>query len=727
MTPTVFVSDASVEAERIAQVLRSAGYIVADVPLAMLFSRVAVQRPDVVLVDADAAGALEHVAKVRELPDAGSIDFLFVGGGGGPIRDADDALAHEGSAYFQRPVDVSGLVRKVEALTGGPSVLGSGKGERRISTPPPSIPAARPSSMGLSPSGAPSSGMRAPGPPLPLSVAHLGDPDSLPRSIATMGTMSSELQRLLSDAEVRVEAQRESSDGVLPSPEEEIEAVLPAEILAALDEPLEAPHDDGEPAHETGVGAHAKGTTTGAHRQQTTGSGSRGSTPGTFERPRLESPRTGAHAPDVSGQRKLTGADADAPALSTDVPRVGTGTASSTPSPLSVYPTQERTPSPLAPRVAAVPPPDLRALAGQEPGVLPPRPEKPSSAAPTVLGVGEARRILADAITRRVTGSVCFECPDGVRRVVLREGDIVTAASGAPGESLVHYLVARGEMLRAEGDKLAGKVPPFGRHAGAALVAHGSLAQDQLWDTLRGHAEWLLCGIVRLAVATGTYEPDPPGRLRVEPSVFGAVTGAELFIDVVRRSISSDDAGAALGGPAARVADGAHAGLLAECGLAPQDVEIASRARGGTVSDLLARTGDSDALVLVHALVLLGVLDAVAPPASDRALEHDPDPAVQALDEEATRARILARLEVVEDGDYFSILGVDRDATAYEIRRAFLELRRAFEPSTILTPRLAKHAEDVRKIVLVLEEAYDILRDGARRERYRRAIEATPR
>lgn len=718
MTPTVFVSDASVEAERIGQVLRAAGYIVADVPLSMLHSRVAVQRPDVVLLDADAPSALEQVAKVRELPDAGAIDFLFVGGGQGPIRDADDALAHEGSAYFQRPVDVAGLVRKVEALTGGPAVQVPGAG-RRISTPPPSIPAARASGPSLS-SASPSSGLRAPGPPLPLSVSQVSESDSLPKSLASLGTMSAELQRLLSDAELRVEAQRESSDGAIASPDEEIEAVLPAEILAALDEPLEAAHDEPDaPGQDTGIGAHAKGTTTGASRQQTTGAGNRGSTPGTFERlPQ----RTAATSNMASGARRLTGVS-EAPAFPSDLPR-GPSQPSYTPTPMSVYPASDS--SPAAPPVAQVPPPDLRALTGGEPGVLPPS-RKASAVPPTSLGVASARSVFADAITRRVTGAVCFEADEGVRRIVLREGDVVTAASGVPGESLVHYLVARGEMLRAEADKLAGKVPPFGRHAGAALVAHGSLAQDQLWETLRGHAEWILCAIAReSALVTATYEPEPPGRLRVEPSVFGAVTGCELFIDVVRRSVSADEAGAALGGPDARVGDGPHAGLLGECGLAPHDLEIAARARGGTVQDLLARTGDTDALVLVYALSLLGVVEASRPPASDRAMEVEVDPAIRALDEEATRARILARLEVVEDGDYFAILGVSRDATSYEIRRAFLELRRTFEPSAILTPRLAKHAGDVRKIVLVLEEAYDILRDPARRERYRRAIEASP-
>ena len=85
-----------------------------------------------------------------------------------------------------------------------------------------------------------------------------------------------------------------------------------------------------------------------------------------------------------------------------------------------------------------------------------------------------------------------------------------------------------------------------------------------------------------------------------------------------------------------------------------------------------------------------------------------------------------ARLQVVEDGDYFAVLGVARDATGYEVRRAFLDLRRSFDASRVLVPETAGLAADVRKIASVLDEAYEILKDPARRERYRRAIEASP-
>ena len=80
----------------------------------------------------------------------------------------------------------------------------------------------------------------------------------------------------------------------------------------------------------------------------------------------------------------------------------------------------------------------------------------------------------------------------------------------------------------------------------------------------------------------------------------------------------------------------------------------------------------------------------------------------------------------MQDGDYFAVLGLPRSATSYEIRRAYLELRRGFEPTRLLTAATADLAEDLRTVVDVIDEAYEILREPHRRERYRRAIEIGP-
>ena len=90
------------------------------------------------------------------------------------------------------------------------------------------------------------------------------------------------------------------------------------------------------------------------------------------------------------------------------------------------------------------------------------------------------------------------------------------------------------------------------------------------------------------------------------------------------------------------------------------------------------------------------------------------------------RARILSRKALSEEGDYFALLGVPRSATSYDIRRAYTALREEFEPGRILTGESADLREEVDLILEVLAEAFEILEDDLRRDRYRRALDAHP-
>ncbi len=699
-SPTIFVSDPSAEAERIAQALRATGYVVVDVPMSMLFARVAVQRPRVVLIDADTEGALESVERLRELPDAEDIDVVFLGRSGVTLGGSEDALAHEGSGFFERPVDVPALVRKVEALTGGPLHDASGA---RASTPPPSLPVGRLQSISAldersvpRPLERPKVVSAAPMSHAPRIAFETNRPGSGPpsrRSFSIQTPLSSELEALLAEAEQRVSAQL-AEQTALPTPEEEIEAVLPAEFLSSLDEPIDDDEEDAvvratDSPERSEFGASHE--THGGQAATTTGNRATSSAAGTHLR-----------------TEKLAAMSSNTPESPGDSPATEYESAGQAHGPLTLGSVSHADPGAVR---ASIP---SRASGAISRAIL-----------PSVLGEWEAPLVLARAIATRTTGTLCFDSAEGVRRVVLREGDLVTAASGVDSESLLAFLGARGDLPREQIQQMDRRLPAFGRHAGAALVAHGHLRQDQLWPVLRAHAEWILGKSILLRQGTVRIEAEPPGRLRNEPSVFGGSTGAEVLVEVVRRAIAPEDAAARLGGPGGRLGDGGNAALLSECALDGAARELLGRMKGATLGEL-AETAP-DLVSVVYALSLLGVVDVLRSASSARGLETPDDPQIDALDEDAIRARVRARLEIVDEGDYFAVLGVAHDATGYEVKRAFLELRRTFEPSRILTPRVADLDEEVRKITGVLEEAYEILRDAPRRERYRRAIFATPK
>jgi hypothetical protein len=125
----------------------------------------------------------------------------------------------------------------------------------------------------------------------------------------------------------------------------------------------------------------------------------------------------------------------------------------------------------------------------------------------------------------------------------------------------------------------------------------------------------------------------------------------------------------------------------------------------------------------LYALRELAVFDVLERPKTPRpGSRRTPDP----LDDEAIRRAVRARRALVDDGDYFTLLGVPRSATGYHIRKAFVDLRRVFEPGVVLRPGTLDLRDDVSIINDVLDEAYEVLRDPTKRDRYRRALEAVP-
>lgn len=338
-----------------------------------------------------------------------------------------------------------------------------------------------------------------------------------------------------------------------------------------------------------------------------------------------------------------------------------------------------------------------------------------------VFGPAEGFRPFARAIVARQTGILTLSTDQGARSIVLSDGDIVTAASDVADESLVSFLAFRGDLSHDAADRLRPKLPVSGRHAGAALIAQSHLAANDLWPVLRAHAEWLIGKALVSGPGSVNVDVDAKHRLRSEPSVFGGATGAEVFVEAARRVIAPDQALAILGGSKARVDRGKEASILAECALPEAEDALVRAAEGRTLDELVADHASIASVVL--ALSALGVLSVLAP--AEGATPRGPA-GLDPLDDEAIRAKVRAKLALVREGDYFALLGIPRAATSYEVKRAFLELRRSFEPTRLLTAGTRDLYEEVELVVSVFEEAFEVLRDGPRRERYRRAIEEGP-
>ena len=797
----IFVSDASAEAERLTTALRTRGYPVIDVPLGLLVSRVSVQRPSLILCDADATAALDTIHRVRETPGGNRIDVLFLGEPGRTVDEQAGALQQEASGVFVRPVDEFILLRKVEALIGAPSgrmdfntrtpaanrapvLVAATRRPYRYEAGKADVPREAPSSpTGSAPSHSSpyTSSGTDPGTPSarraerelesqPHSSRPAAAPHSMPprtQELLPQARLSPALESLLATAERRVLSVRNSS--VPPSdrlsPEAELEAILPADVLDALDEPLEYDDDDDDADSAVGTnngsdadpGSRSGTKTTGAGAGTSGGVPSMGRAeqagvpvnarektasppseippsdePDSISARATEPPVTPPrHAPRLQSEvPRSSMLDEPAPSRPTNTYGGATAHGASGPSSTTNLPPSVAPPSDSAAVMSTTPP---RARGEEQPESVaekaPPSLSRdlPKLEIPAPVGVGDAVRAFARVVRARYTGALAFEDATGIRRVVFRDGDFVTAASGADGESLVAFLTQRGDLPGDVAARIGRKLPQFGRHAGAALIAQGHLRQDDLWPVLRAHAEWLVGRIVLMTSGAVGLEADVPVRMQAEPAVFGGATGAEVLVEIVRRAVSSEEALLRLGGPGTALQKGQNPALLGECAIADSEAELVRSISDETVSDILRRVGHKDFASVLYVLVELSVL---ALASRERRAPREAKPKSSGkpdyLDHAALRARILARKALSEEGDYFALLGVSRSATSYDIRRAYTALKDEYDPSRLLTSETVDLRDEVELILEVLAEAFEILEDDLRRDRYRRALDASP-
>ena len=745
----ILVADPSPEGAAIADALRMRGFMVIELAPEHLDARAITESPRAVVVDIDHPGAIEAVERLRELSVGSPPELFFLGD---PVRAAELGATRASGRAHSRPVDVDAVIEAVARI----AQLGM-EDDAFGTLPPPSFPRQRPTTPPPElPSDSPRAPSAVPSSTDPFDVSVMLDEGGNPsRSRST--ELSPELAQLLDAAEQRVLASGQPSS--FQTPEEELDLLLSPELLAVLDEPIDPEDELGGTGSDLGTSAPV-----GAKRPTTSGSAVliRSSTeaerspsvttPYSSVSPSMtiaasrRSPPSEAPPPrppsktQVANQEELLSA---APSLVSSVPTSSLPASTLAASSLaSSIPTVPPPVSTLPPSLKSEPPPARTQRTS--PPLAPPSyaavhivPMPPSMASPVspgsgrvtdlapavLLNEGDAVRALARAVAARTSGSIALGPETALRRIVLRDGDVVTAASSAEDETLVAFLAARGDLERDVAARLATKLPPGGRQAGAALIAHGFLGQDDLWPVLRAHAEWIIGRALLETSGSFELEAEPPGRLKAEPGVFGGATGAEVLVEAIRRVIPPETALKRLGGLHARIDEGQRRTLLAECALRREEEEAVRLAPGRTLAEILDGA-PPELCDVVYALVSLGVLDVLTPVVSTPAASAKE--AADPLDQEAIRLRVRARMALVEDGDYFALLGVARSATGYEVRRAYLELRRAFEPARVLTAQTADLVADVKTIVEVLDEAYEILREPHRRERYRKAIEAGP-
>jgi hypothetical protein len=329
---------------------------------------------------------------------------------------------------------------------------------------------------------------------------------------------------------------------------------------------------------------------------------------------------------------------------------------------------------------------------------------------------------------QRFTGKLRLTRQRIEKQVWLHDGEAVFARSTATSDRLVDGLLRRGVLTRPQHEtarRLAAKEP---RRAGELLVDAGFLKARELDVLLRDHLARVIDSTFDWADGAWSTEPgertDEPLQLEVPiaalilDGVRYRCDASELEDRLTRRAggrgplVPRLRTGAQFGDDSSAALSSTIEELREDFRLLPEEESWLRRFDGRHgVAALLADGADEQALfALLFTLELAGHVDLRERPEPLVASDRDPS----ALDGE----RILERLRLAREADYFELLGVARDASRSEIRQAYTELSATFAEHAVEEASRRRHARELRELRAALEEARDILADDAMRSAY---------
>jgi DNA-binding NarL/FixJ family response regulator len=336
-----------------------------------------------------------------------------------------------------------------------------------------------------------------------------------------------------------------------------------------------------------------------------------------------------------------------------------------------------------------------------------------------VRGVSDAALVLAKVFAATLTGRVGFRKGDVEKVVFFDQGRPVFASSNEPGDRMGELLVREGKITAAQYERCQTHVAQSGRRMGEILVDFGYLKRRELLPAVRRHVEDIVYSL--FGWDSGHYhimhdEVASTERIRLSRHA------ASLILEGIRRKHDRSTLERLVGLPSTviEVPDRERlGGIVNTADLATEERAALAAFDGQADLAQVARTAGidvADVLPLAWGLCVLGL--ATARRAEAEVEIEESTALVGETDLAIDRERVHARWQLVSDADYFALLGVRRDATAFEIRRAYQAARRDFAADCFPADLRRELARELDDIACVLDEAFRVLRDDRLRLTY---------
>ena len=337
-------------------------------------------------------------------------------------------------------------------------------------------------------------------------------------------------------------------------------------------------------------------------------------------------------------------------------------------------------------------------------------------------------RLFVDICTGKKTGTAVFELKGAVKKVFFNQGDIIYASSTLDEERLGECLLRDGKITEAQYEKATEALTETGRKFGVILVKLGYITPRDLVEGARSQVKGI---VLSLFSWQGAYRFDE-GPLRPD-EIIPLHMSVASFKNVIIEGLNRIDEQAVRAifprGVVLRKADASAKMLFQVADLPVDQKKIHSLINGvRTLEELSSLSGvaDHDILKTAYTLLVLrmAAIRAIHAPAERAAAAKVESVLPGGADDAdaAGRRQILQAYERMGKQDYYQMLGLSRDFTAEELRKAYRNLVKTYHPDQYYGSTFTDLKAKLETIFSNVCEAYKTLGNEAGRSRYDRDL-----
>ena len=338
-------------------------------------------------------------------------------------------------------------------------------------------------------------------------------------------------------------------------------------------------------------------------------------------------------------------------------------------------------------------------------------------------------------LAEKKTGTVVFMRDPVVKKVSVAKGDVIFASSNLSEDRLGEWLHRSGMITRQQCDAAAEVVKRTGNKQGAVLVELGYITPEVLDEGMRYQVRQIVVSVFNWRNGSYVFDDSPAPHFDIGPLMMST---RDLIIEglrgmewsVVRKSLP----------PLKTILR-----PVANRSFPVQGEELEQDHRtvltyidGSTsIEEICSRSGigDFNTLRAIYALLALrlaetGALKQAGDAKRVRDVVRDavaaketktPGPEIAEL---LTVAALLEAHKRLAQQDHFEVLGVGRDATVLEIKKAYFTMAKRYHPDRHFGPPLNEMKSELEALFNAIHEAHETLSSPDRREKYDRDLAA---